>query len=61
MSGGRFTLGIGAGGRADDHLAAGTDMRRRGRRLDEQMALMRRLWSGEPYGDQVGRIAGLVT
>lgn len=57
MSGGRFVLGLGVGpGRADDHLAAGTDFRTRGRRLDEQMAVMRRIWSGEPYGDEAGPI-----
>ena len=56
LSGGRLVLGLGVGGRADDHLAAGTDIRTRGRRLDEQMALMRRLWSGEPYDDHVGPI-----
>jgi alkanesulfonate monooxygenase SsuD/methylene tetrahydromethanopterin reductase-like flavin-dependent oxidoreductase (luciferase family) len=45
MSGGRFTLGIGLGGRADDYAAAGVDMRTRGRRLDSQMATMRRIWT----------------
>jgi alkanesulfonate monooxygenase SsuD/methylene tetrahydromethanopterin reductase-like flavin-dependent oxidoreductase (luciferase family) len=47
LSGGRFTLGIGVGGRADDFLAAGVDLHRRGRRLDEQMAVLRRTWSGD--------------
>ncbi|MFD8198860.1 LLM class flavin-dependent oxidoreductase [Streptomyces sp. NPDC003470] len=56
LSGGRFTLGIGVGGRADDCLAAGIDIRRRGRRLDEQMATLRRLWAGEPYSEEVGTI-----
>src|ERR1700678_1151932 len=56
LSGGRLVLGLGVGSRADDHLATGTDIRTRGRRLDEQMALMRRLWSGEPYDDHVGPI-----
>ncbi|MFD6188534.1 LLM class flavin-dependent oxidoreductase [Streptomyces sp. NPDC060275] len=56
LSGGRFTLGIGVGGRADDCLAAGIDLHRRGRRLDEQMALLRRTWDGEPYGRDVGPI-----
>lgn len=56
MSGGRFTLGIGVGGREDDHRAAGTDMRTRGRRLDEQLATMRRVWSGASYGQDVGPI-----
>ena len=53
---GRLVLGLGVGGRPDDHLASGTDLTTRGRRLDEQMALMRRLWSGQPYDDQVGPI-----
>lgn len=56
MSGGRLVLGLGVGGRDDDHQAAGIDKRTRGRRLDEQMALMRRLWSGEPYGHDIGPI-----
>jgi alkanesulfonate monooxygenase SsuD/methylene tetrahydromethanopterin reductase-like flavin-dependent oxidoreductase (luciferase family) len=56
MTGGRLVLGLGIGGRDDDHRATGTDPRTRGRRLDEQMAVMRRLWSGEPYGDGVGPI-----
>ncbi|MFF4606717.1 LLM class flavin-dependent oxidoreductase [Streptomyces sp. NPDC001339] len=56
MSGGRFTLGIGVGGREDDFLAAGIDLHRRGHRLDEQMTLLRRTWSGEPYGEGVGPI-----
>ncbi len=56
LSGGRFTLGIGVGGRPDDHQAAGTDMGTRGRRLDEQLADLRRLWSGAPYGAGAGPI-----
>ncbi|MFL9655226.1 LLM class flavin-dependent oxidoreductase [Streptomyces sp. PB17] len=56
LSDGRFTLGIGVGGRADDCLAAGIDPHRRGRRLDEQMTLLRRTWNGEPYGRDVGPI-----
>lgn len=56
LSGGRFTLGIGVGGREDDCLAAGIDIRRRGRRLDEQMALLRRTWAGDDYAEGVGPI-----
>ncbi|GGQ80539.1 LLM class flavin-dependent oxidoreductase [Streptomyces flaveolus] len=56
LSGGRFTLGIGVGGREDDCLAAGIDIHRRGRRLDEQMTRLRRVWAGEPYGQDVGAI-----
>jgi alkanesulfonate monooxygenase SsuD/methylene tetrahydromethanopterin reductase-like flavin-dependent oxidoreductase (luciferase family) len=49
-------LGLGIGGRDDDHLVAGVDKRTRGRRLDDQVAVMRRLWSGEQYGDGAGPI-----
>ncbi|WP_238845760.1 LLM class flavin-dependent oxidoreductase [Nocardia terpenica] len=56
MSGGRLVLGLGVGGRTDDHEASGTDIRTRGRRLDQQLALMRRLWAGEPYSDDCGPI-----
>lgn len=56
LSGGRFVLGLGVGGRADDHEATGTDIRTRGRRLDEQLAIMRGLWSGAPFSDTCGPI-----
>lgn len=56
MTAGRLVLGLGIGGRDDDHQVTGIDTRSRGRRLDEQMAFMRRLWSGDPYGDGVGPI-----
>ncbi|GLY82455.1 LLM class flavin-dependent oxidoreductase [Actinoallomurus iriomotensis] len=56
MSGGRFTLGVGVGGRPDDHVAAGTDIRTRGRRMDAQLTTLRRVWSGEPYGEGAGPI-----
>ena len=58
ISGGRLVLGLGVGDarRQEDHVASGTDVRTRGRRLDEQMAIMRRIWSGQPYGEGVGQI-----
>ncbi|WP_414508108.1 LLM class flavin-dependent oxidoreductase [Streptomyces sp. NEAU-L66] len=56
LSGSRFTLGIGIGGRDDDYLASGIDLRTRGRRLDTQMATLRRLWSGEPLSADVGPV-----
>ncbi|GAB7030284.1 LLM class flavin-dependent oxidoreductase [Streptomyces sp. NPDC021749] len=56
LSGSRFTLGIGIGGRDDDYLAAGVDLRSRGRRLDAQMATLRRLWAGEPLSADVGPV-----
>ncbi|MFI6672604.1 hypothetical protein ACIBM1_48080 [Streptomyces sp. NPDC050481] len=42
MTGGRLVLGLGIGGRDDDHQVTGIDNRTRGRRLDEQMAAMHR-------------------
>jgi alkanesulfonate monooxygenase SsuD/methylene tetrahydromethanopterin reductase-like flavin-dependent oxidoreductase (luciferase family) len=45
LSGGRFTLGLGIGGRPDDFAAAGVPVRGRGRRLDEQMVALRAQWS----------------
>ncbi|MBF8189823.1 LLM class flavin-dependent oxidoreductase [Nonomuraea sp. K274] len=56
MSGGRFTLGIGLGARRDDYEVAGADVHTRGARLDETMAVLRRVWSGEPYGEGIGPI-----
>ena len=46
---GRFTLGIGLGGRPDDDAAAGVPSSGRGARLDEQLTQLRRLWAGEPF------------
>ncbi|HEY2302423.1 MAG TPA: LLM class flavin-dependent oxidoreductase [Acidimicrobiales bacterium] len=57
LSAGRFTLGLGVGGRAHDYQAAGTTFDRRLPRLDESVAAIRRLWAGEvPFegADPVG-------
>ncbi|MFG2358693.1 LLM class flavin-dependent oxidoreductase [Streptomyces sp. NPDC048521] len=56
LSDGRFTLGLGVGARPDDFHAVGADFSRRGRRLDEQLAVMRRVWSGEPLSEDVGPV-----
>ncbi|NUP28455.1 MAG: LLM class flavin-dependent oxidoreductase [Nocardia sp.] len=56
MSGGRLVLGLGVGGRADDHAAAGVDLDHRGRLMDEQLPRLRALWSGEPFGAECGPI-----
>ena len=47
LSGGRLRLGIGVGGSADEYVALGQDFSTRGRRCDEQLELLRRLWSEE--------------
>lgn len=56
LSGGRFSLGLAAGARMDDFQAVGADYVHRGRFFDEQLATMRRIWSGEPLSDDVGPI-----
>jgi alkanesulfonate monooxygenase SsuD/methylene tetrahydromethanopterin reductase-like flavin-dependent oxidoreductase (luciferase family) len=48
---GRLTVGLGIGGREHDYLAAGASMERRHQRLDDGVAELRRLWSGEPPFD----------
>ena len=56
LSGGRLTLGLGIGVRDNDYVATGFEFRRRGRRAEEQLPLLRRLWAGEPLSDTVGPI-----
>jgi len=56
LSGGRLSLGIGIGVRESDYLATGYDFHRRGRRSEEQLETLRRLWRGEPLGDGIGPI-----
>jgi alkanesulfonate monooxygenase SsuD/methylene tetrahydromethanopterin reductase-like flavin-dependent oxidoreductase (luciferase family) len=51
LSGGRLTLGVAPGGRADDFTVVGRDVNRRGRDLDESLELMHRAWRGERFGD----------
>ena len=45
LSGGRLILGVGNGWNHVEYEALGEDFRTRGRRLDEQVRLMRRLWT----------------
>jgi probable F420-dependent oxidoreductase len=45
LSGGRAELGIGVGGIAEDFAALGVSIKDRGRRMDEQIAVLRTLWS----------------
>ena len=47
LSGGKFRLGVGIGWNKVEYDALGQDFRTRGRRLDEQIALLRRLWTEE--------------
>lgn len=54
VSGGRFDLGVGISWNAAEYRALGQDMRTRATRLEEQVTLLRRLWS-EPYVTFKGR------
>lgn len=45
LTGGRFRLGVGIGWNAVEYEALGKDFSNRGRRLDEQVTLLRRLWT----------------
>ena len=56
LSGGRLTLGLGVGGREDDFLAASVPFHNRGKRFEEQLATMKRIWSGQPLSDDVGPV-----
>jgi alkanesulfonate monooxygenase SsuD/methylene tetrahydromethanopterin reductase-like flavin-dependent oxidoreductase (luciferase family) len=50
LSGGRLTLGVGLGSRDDDYAASGVPMKGRGRRMNEMLDRMRRIWGGEEVG-----------
>lgn len=51
LSDGRLTVGVGVGGREHDYRAISAPFERRWQRMDEQVARMRSIWSGEPPFD----------
>ncbi len=57
LSGGRFVLGLAVGARQQDYEAAGVDYHTRGRRLAEQLAILRTLWE-ESEGPRSARPNG---
>lgn len=59
LSGGRLTLGLAVGSREDDYRAAGRDFHTRGRRFEQQLGELRRIWAGEPVSADVGPIGPL--
>jgi alkanesulfonate monooxygenase SsuD/methylene tetrahydromethanopterin reductase-like flavin-dependent oxidoreductase (luciferase family) len=50
LSGGRFVLGAAAGARPDDFEASGAPLEGRGRRFEEMLDEIHRLWAGEERG-----------
>jgi probable F420-dependent oxidoreductase len=62
LSGGRLRLGVGIGYNPVEYHALGVSWKTRGRRLEEQIPYLRRLWGGEPVTfegefDQIDRAA----
>jgi alkanesulfonate monooxygenase SsuD/methylene tetrahydromethanopterin reductase-like flavin-dependent oxidoreductase (luciferase family) len=51
LTGGRLTLGVATGGREDDYALTGRDFAARGRRFDEQLADLRRAFTGEALAE----------
>jgi probable F420-dependent oxidoreductase len=60
LSGGRLRLGVGLGWNAVEYEALGEDFSTRGRRCEEQVDLMRRLWTEETvtYRGKWHRVTG---
>jgi alkanesulfonate monooxygenase SsuD/methylene tetrahydromethanopterin reductase-like flavin-dependent oxidoreductase (luciferase family) len=56
LSGGRLTLGLGVGAREDDFQFAPASFHDRGRRFEEQLDLMKRVWSGQPVSEEIGPV-----
>lgn len=56
LSNGRLTLGLGAGARPDDFRAAPAEFRRRGRNFEAMLETMKKVWSGEPLGEDTGAV-----
>jgi alkanesulfonate monooxygenase SsuD/methylene tetrahydromethanopterin reductase-like flavin-dependent oxidoreductase (luciferase family) len=51
VSGGRLTVGLGLGGRADDFVAEGYGPRGLGARFDRDLETYREVWQGKPVGE----------
>jgi len=60
LSGGRFTLGVGLGGRDDDYEASGVELAGRGRQLDAMLERVKEVWAGDEVGPSIAGTPGLV-
>jgi alkanesulfonate monooxygenase SsuD/methylene tetrahydromethanopterin reductase-like flavin-dependent oxidoreductase (luciferase family) len=58
LSGGRFWLGIGLGGRDDDYEISGIPTKGRGRTLDRQLEQIKATWEGGEVGPKATRPGG---
>jgi alkanesulfonate monooxygenase SsuD/methylene tetrahydromethanopterin reductase-like flavin-dependent oxidoreductase (luciferase family) len=56
LSRGRLSLGVGLGGREEDYIATDMPYKYRGKRLDEQLEQMKRIWSGQSLNTDMGPI-----
>jgi probable F420-dependent oxidoreductase len=55
LSGGRLRLGLGVGWNPLEYAALGEDFKTRGKRMDAQIPLMRRLWTERHVSAELGR------
>src|SRR5215470_10385310 len=58
LSGGRLVLGLAVGARKEDYEAAGVDYRDRGKRLSEQLSLLRSIWEENQTGPKTTHPGG---
>lgn len=56
LSDGRLTLGLGIGAREDDFQAAPAPFQGRGKRFEQQLDMLTRLWAGKPVDEQTGPV-----
>jgi len=56
ISGGRLTLGLAIGARRDDFRAAPVSFKTRARRFEDQLRIMKRVWSGQSIAENLGPI-----
>jgi alkanesulfonate monooxygenase SsuD/methylene tetrahydromethanopterin reductase-like flavin-dependent oxidoreductase (luciferase family) len=60
LSAGRFTLGIGIGGREDDYEVSEIEMANRGETLERMLAKIKEIWAGEQVGPSIAGAPGLL-
>jgi alkanesulfonate monooxygenase SsuD/methylene tetrahydromethanopterin reductase-like flavin-dependent oxidoreductase (luciferase family) len=58
LSEGRLVLGLAVGARKEDYEAAGVEYSSRGKRLSEQLAMLRSLWEESAIGPKAARERG---